>query len=106
MKTALCLLTLGTALLISPVAALAAAPKTYQVTGPIVEVNSDTITVMKGKEKWEIARDKDTKVTGDLKPGAKVTIMYRMTAATVDVKADGKADKADAKPADKADKKK
>ena len=40
----------------------AAAPKTYQVTGPVVEVTPDTITVMKGKEKWEIARDKDTKV--------------------------------------------
>jgi hypothetical protein len=67
--------------------AFAAAPKTYQVTGPIVEVNDSTITVEKGKEKWEIARDKDTKVTGgDLKPGTKVTIMYRMTAASIEAK--------------------
>jgi hypothetical protein len=52
---------------------------------------------MKGKEKWEIARDKDTKVTGELKVGAKVTIMYRMTAASVEAKADAKAEKAEKK---------
>src|SRR5262249_22536408 len=62
MKTSLRMLTLATALLASSATAFAAAPKTYQVTGPIVEVTDDTITVMKGKEKWEIARDKDTKV--------------------------------------------
>jgi cytochrome c1 len=67
--------------------ALAAQPKTYQVTGPILEVTADTITVQKGSEKWEIARTADTKVTGDLKKGEKVTIEYRMTAATVEVKA-------------------
>jgi hypothetical protein len=98
MKTSLRMLTLVTALVVPSTAVFAAAPKTYQVTGPIVEVTADTITVMKGKEKWEIARDKDTKVTGDLKPGAKVTIMYRMTAATIEAKEDAKA----AKPA-KAD---
>ena len=66
----------------------AAAPKTYQVTGPVLELTSDTIVVQKGKDRWEIARDAATKVTGDLKVGAKVTIEYRMTAATVEVKAD------------------
>jgi hypothetical protein len=44
------------------------------------------ITVQKGQERWEIARTADTKVTGDLKVGAKVTIEYRMTAASVEVK--------------------
>lgn len=68
--------------------ALAAAPKTYQVTGPVLELTADTIVVQKGKDRWEIARDASTKVTGDLKVGAKVTIEYRMTAATVEVKAD------------------
>jgi hypothetical protein len=62
----------------------------YQVTGPVLEVKSDSITVQKGKEKWEIARDKDTKVTGDLKVGAKVTIHYTMKAASVEVKGEGK----------------
>jgi len=77
-------------------AAGAAAAKTYQVTGPVLEVTDTTVTVQKGKEKWEIERTKDTKVTGDLKVGAKVTIEYRMTATTVEVKGD-KAAKGDAK---------
>lgn len=67
--------------------ALAAAPKTYQVTGPVVDVTDDTITVQKGNEKWEIARTADTKVTGELKKGEKVTVEYRMTATSVEVKA-------------------
>ncbi len=68
--------------------AFARAPKTYQVTGPVLEVSDDVIVVQKGKDKWEIARSPDTKVTGELKPGAKVTIEYRMTAATVEAKAE------------------
>ncbi len=63
---------------------------TYQVTGPVLEVKNDSITVQKGKEKWEIARDKDTKITGDLKVGAKVTIHYTMKATSVDVKGEEK----------------
>jgi hypothetical protein len=66
--------------------AFAGAPKTYQVTGPVLELKDDLIVVQKGQDKWEIARGKDTKVTGDLKVGSKVTIEYRMTAATVEVK--------------------
>lgn len=66
----------------------------YQVTGPVLEVTKDSVTVQKGKEKWQIALDKDTKVTGDLKVGAKVTIQYTMKAASVEVKGeDKKADK-------------
>lgn len=68
--------------------AFAAAPKTYQVTGPVLEVKDDMIVVQKGKDKWEIARDASTKIKGELKVGAKVTIEYRMSAAAVDVKAD------------------
>jgi len=67
-------------LLASPVAIA------YQVTGPVLEVTDSKIVVEKDKEKWEIARDKDTKVTGDLKKGSRVTIQYRMTATSVDVK--------------------
>lgn len=65
---------------------MAAAPKTYQVTGPIVDLKDDMITVEKDKEKWQIARDKDTKVKGDLKVGSKVTVEYRMIAASIEVK--------------------
>jgi len=70
--------------------AFAAETKTYQVTGPVLEVRDDAFVVQKGKEKWEIARDPQTKVTGDLKPGAKVTVKYTMKAKTVDVKPEGK----------------
>jgi hypothetical protein len=60
--------------------------KTYQVTGPVLELTPTTIVVQKGTEKWEIARDANTKVSGDLKVGSKVTIQYTMTAASVEVK--------------------
>ena len=70
--------------------AFAGSLKTYQVTGPVLEVKDDVIVVEKGKEKWEIARDKATKVTGDLKVGAKVTIQYQMKATEIEVKADKK----------------
>lgn len=62
-------------------------PKTYQVTGPVLEFTNDMIVVQKGKDRWEIARDSNSKVTGDLKVGANVTIQYRMTAATIGVQA-------------------
>jgi len=77
-------------LLLSVSIVLAAGPKTYQVTGPVLEMTDDSITVQKGKEKWQIARDKDTKVKGELKVGAKVTIEYTMKAAAVEVKGESK----------------
>ena len=49
-------------------------------------MTDDAITVQKGQERWEIARTAGTKVTGDLKVGAKVTVEYRMTATSVEVK--------------------
>jgi hypothetical protein len=66
--------------------AFAGPPNTYQVTGPVLELKDDVIAVQKGQDKWEIARGKDTKVTGDLKVGSKVTIEYRMTATAIEVK--------------------
>jgi len=59
----------------------------YQVTGPVLEVTDTKIVVQKGKEKWEIARTPDTKVSGNLKVGSQVTVEYSMTAKSVDVKA-------------------
>ena len=59
-------------------AAMAGSLKSYQVTGPVLEVKDDVIVVEKDKDKWEIAKDKDTKVTGDPKVGSKVTIKYQM----------------------------
>ena len=72
--------------------AFAAGPKTYQVTGPVLEVKADTIVVQKGNDKWELSRGAATKVTGDLKVGSKVTIEYTMTATKIEVKEDKKAD--------------
>ncbi len=66
--------------------AFAASPKKYQVTGQVLEVTADKIVVQKGDEKWEVARDAATTVTGDLKAGVKVTIEYTMKATTVEVK--------------------
>jgi hypothetical protein len=74
-------LSLFTALMLTVAPAFA-----YQVTGPVVDVTPDKIVVEKNKEKWEIARDKDTKVTGDPKKGSKVTVQYRMTATSIDAK--------------------
>ena len=65
----------------------------YQVTGPVIEVTDSMIVVMKGKERFEIDRDSNTKVSGDLKVGEKVTIMYTMTAKSVEVKVDKNAKK-------------
>jgi hypothetical protein len=73
-------------LALSCFSAHAAAAKTYQVTGPVLSLTADTIVVQKGNDKWEIARDASTKVTGDLAVGSQVTIQYRMTAASVEVK--------------------
>jgi hypothetical protein len=78
-------LIIGAVLLVSSLA-LAGGPKTYQVTGPVLDVKDDSVTVLKGKDKWEIAKDADTKVTGDLKVGSKVTIEYTMTAKSIEVK--------------------
>ena len=69
-------------------AAQAESLKSYQVTGPVLEVTDSMIAVQKGKDRWEIARDPKTKMNGEVKVGAKVTIMYTMTATDVEVKAD------------------
>src|SRR5262249_38147868 len=80
-------------------AAFAAGAKTYQVTGPVLEVTDTVIDGKKGKDRWEINRDSNTKVTGDLKVGEKVTVTYTMSATEVEVKAGKGAKKEGAKPA-------
>jgi hypothetical protein len=63
----------------------------FQVTGNVTEKTADSITVMKGKERFQIAIDKDTK--GDAKVGDKVTIKYKMHASSIEAKTDAKAAK-------------
>ena len=96
-KTALSLLAAASLALSS--AAFAAGAKTYQVTGPVLEVNDSMIAVQKGKDHWEINRDSSTKVSGDLKVGEKVTITYTMSATDVEVKAAKGGKKGAASPA-------
>ena len=78
---------------LAPPAAFAREAKTYQVTGKVLELSDDLIVVDKAGEKFEIGRDKDTKVDGELKVGSKVTVHYRMSAASVEVKDSGKSEK-------------
>ena len=75
----------------------AATPDKYQVTGEVAEVSNTMIVVMKGKERFEIARDAGTKVEGTLAKGSKVTVKYKMTATSVEVKADKAPSKASKK---------
>jgi hypothetical protein len=87
------------AFLFAATVAFAAGPKTYQVTGPVLEIKGDVIVVEKsGTEKWEVARDAATKVTGDLKVGSKVTIEYTMTAKKIEVKEAKKTEPKKAEP--------
>ena len=83
-KLSVSALALGGALLLSP-SVFGAEAKTYQVTGPVLELTPTMIVVQKGDDKWQIARG-TPKVKGDLKVGAKVTIEYQMVAKTVEVK--------------------
>jgi hypothetical protein len=84
------IITILVVLLFAATTAVAAGPNSYQVTGPVLEVKSDIIVVQKGKEKWEIARDKDTKVSAEPKVGDKVTIQYQMKATSIEVKGEAK----------------
>jgi ribosomal 50S subunit-recycling heat shock protein len=61
----------------------------YQVTGPVTEVDSSKIVLEKGakKERFEIARDSNSKADTEPKVGDKVTVHYTMTATTIEVKA-------------------
>jgi hypothetical protein len=75
-----------------------AGAKTYEVSGPVLEVNDSMIVVQKGKDRWELNRDANTKVTGDVKVGDKVHVTYTRSATEVEVKA-GKGAKKEAKAA-------
>jgi hypothetical protein len=99
MKTKLPLSLLAAASLAFSSAAFAAGSKTYQVTGPVLEITDAMIAVQKGKDRWEINRDASTKVTGDVKVGDKVTVTYTMSATDVEVKAGKGGKKEAAKPA-------
>lgn len=82
---------------------LGSAAYAYQVTGPVLEVTDSKIVVEKGKEKWELARDKDTKGDKNIKKGDRVTVQYNMTATEIENKTPAKKEaKKEEKKDDKA----
>lgn len=72
---------------------MALAAKTYQVTGPVIDVTDKTITVDKKGEKFEIEKSAATKVVGEVAKGSKVTVYYTMSATEIEAKADKKSKK-------------
>lgn len=80
------IIVLGILVLVAALAYARAPKADYQWTGTVVESDGDHLIVQKGEEKWEFAIDKDTKTTGTLKAGAKVTVKYLMKATGVEVK--------------------
>ena len=68
------------------IASVAFAGKTYQFTGKILEVKDNVIVVDKNGEKFEMAKDANTKIKGDLKVGARVTVKYESRATDIEVK--------------------
>jgi hypothetical protein len=63
----------------------------YQKTGTVVDVNDKAVVIATDKEgNWEFKRDAGTKLEGDVKTGAKVTVHYSMNASKVEAKADKK----------------
>jgi hypothetical protein len=85
------ILILGAALTLATTNLVAADAKTYQVTGPVLEVNDSYIVVQKGEEKWQLACDKAA--AGKVKVGDKVTVQYQMVAKDVEVKPAAKGEK-------------
>jgi hypothetical protein len=101
MKTTTFSLMAAASLALSSVS-FAADAKDYQVTGPVLDVSDSMIAVQKGKDRWELARDSNTKTSGDIKKGDKVTVHYTMTATNIEAKAEKgakKEAKKDASPA-------
>ena len=84
MKTKTAFSLIAVANLVFCSAAFAAGAKTHEVTGTVLETTPTKIVIQKGTERWEIDLDPQTKVSGEIKVGAKVTITYALSAAKID----------------------
>lgn len=93
----LCVVAITAGLLLPAASAEAKKAKEYQVTGPVVSVDDNVVTIQKDDEKWEIELGADVKVDGKLKPGEKVTIYYHMVAGKVEKKGDAAKDTKESK---------
>jgi hypothetical protein len=80
------------ACLLSAASFLAAEEKTYNVSGPVIAVDANTITLTqgKGREKYVIRRDASTQAGGNVKPGDIVHVEYFMTATGISPKGGAK----------------
>ena len=81
---------LGVIVLLAALASLAyaAGAAQYQFTGTITAVDAQTMTVEKGKEKWNFSLEGMQGVTA--KTGDKVTVYYHMVANKIEAKAETK----------------
>lgn len=76
-----------TMITIAAAAALLAAPvfaegaKSYQVTGPVIAIKGDVVTVKKGTENWEI--NKGATTFDSIKEGDRITVEYTMSATKI-----------------------
>ena len=76
---------LGLIIVLAMVVYAATQAKSYQVTGPVLTINGDVVTVQKGEDKWELMKNADTEIVGKLAVGAKVKIDYKMVAVKITV---------------------
>jgi len=60
--------------------------KPIRITGQVVEVRDDVIVLQKGKERWEVARHAGTRIKGEIRKGARVTVDFRAVAASIEVR--------------------
>jgi hypothetical protein len=67
-----------------------AATKAVVVTGPVTEVREDVVVIQKGKQQWEIARSPATKIKGELRKGALVTVEVYLSAGAIEVREEKK----------------
>jgi hypothetical protein len=85
--------TVATLLFATLLATPAAYAAGYQKTGTVKDATDKSIVITTEKDgDWEFKRDAGTKVEGDVKKGAKVTVYYSMSATKVEAKADAKKD--------------
>lgn len=64
-----------------------AAKHSYEMEGPVVEVNDSSIVVRHAGRNWEIYREGSTQLESDVRPGDRVRVEYTMTATHLEVKA-------------------
>lgn len=57
-----------------------------RITGQVAEVRDDVVVVQKGKERWEVARHAGTRIKGEIRKGARVTVDFRAVAASIEVR--------------------